>query len=345
MIDIYPLPFSIPNQIIKPLDITLKHKTFATIIPGKFSTYIFDSKNKEHKENCISYNKDYECSKYAFTYKKGGWDCLRHYDILANNCMPLFLDIDKCPEHTMYNFPKKLCSKILEDFKNKNIDNDKYTYYLKELHRYTSERLTCKHTAEYVMNLLNNHKKVSNPKILLLTTNRLNYSVATLAIGLRALLRSNFVDYPKYTRIYKDADVSDGLPIFNISVLENNNIDRNDINDKINKKFFDFIILGSLGPDDIHFQWFLNEYEGLKNYNKNELVFIFGGDRPFNMKVESNTLNYIKNLQGKGISFVRELNYTNNEYSDLPWGEYAAKMRNEIDQKIKLVDNTLSDYH
>ena len=107
-------------------------------------------------------------------------------------------------------------------------------------------------------------------------------------IGLRNLLDNNFVDYPKYTHIYNTSDN------YNISVLEdNNNIDRNDINNKINNKHFDFIIIGSLGPDDNNIDFFLNNYKGLRNYNKNELVFIFGGDRPFNMKVKSNTLKII----------------------------------------------------
>ena len=328
--NIYHLPFSIPSDVIKPLDITLKKKEFATIIPGKNSTYIYNPKNKA---NCIKYNNDYEISKYAFTYKKGGWDCLRHYEILANNCIPLFLDIDKCPEHTMYNFPKDLCSKILKDFNNKNISDTKYTYYLNELHKHTTERLTCKYTAEYVIKVLNNHKEISKPKILLLTNNNLNYSMATLSIGLRKLLDNNFVDYPKYTHIY-NTSIN-----YNISILEDNNIDRNDIHNKISNKFYDFIIMGSLGPDDMNIDYFFNTYKGLGNYNKNELIFIFGGDRPFNMSVKSDTLNYIKKLHNRGICFVRELNYTNNEFSDLSWVEYANKMRRDWNKKIKLIDN------
>jgi hypothetical protein len=38
--------------------------------------------------------------------RKAGWDCLRHYEITANMCIPLFLDLDKCPPATMINLPK-----------------------------------------------------------------------------------------------------------------------------------------------------------------------------------------------------------------------------------------------
>ena len=151
---------------------------------------------------------------------------------------------------------------------------------------------------------------------------------------MRKLLSNNFVDYPKYNHIYNTSDN------YNISVLEdNNNIDRNDIHNKISNKYYDFIIMGSLGPDDNNVDNFFNTYKGLRNYNKNELIFILGGDRPFNMKVKSDTLNYIKNLHDRGICFVRELNFTNNEFSDQSWIEYARKMCNDWNEKIKLTDN------
>ena len=38
---------------------------------------------------------------------KGGWDCLRHYEILMNGCIPLFLDIKNCPKDTISTLPKK----------------------------------------------------------------------------------------------------------------------------------------------------------------------------------------------------------------------------------------------
>ena len=35
----------------------------------------------------------YSNSIFAITNKKLGWDCLRHYEILMNGCVPLYLDI------------------------------------------------------------------------------------------------------------------------------------------------------------------------------------------------------------------------------------------------------------
>lgn len=76
-----------------------------SIDPSYMSTYIYD--NEE------DYYKMYQQSRVALTSKKGGWDTLRHYEILANRCIPLFVDIDKCPPKTLHNFPKDLCKKVL----------------------------------------------------------------------------------------------------------------------------------------------------------------------------------------------------------------------------------------
>jgi hypothetical protein len=38
--------------------------------------------------------------------KKSGWDCLRHYEIMMNHCIPLFRDLPECPSLTMTHFPR-----------------------------------------------------------------------------------------------------------------------------------------------------------------------------------------------------------------------------------------------
>jgi hypothetical protein len=102
--NVYPINFAIPKEKIvhtinpKPLNM------LAPLIPGKYSTYIY--------ENEQEYYQSYQNSIFALTYKKMGWDSLRHYEILMNGCIPLFLNIDKCPEKILTNLPKKLLSEI-----------------------------------------------------------------------------------------------------------------------------------------------------------------------------------------------------------------------------------------
>ena len=90
-----PISFAIPTCKLQPLQ--SKEKEIAHLLPGDKSTYIY-SQEKEY------YN-DYSKSKFAVTTKRAGWDCMRHYEILANNCVPLFSDIQSCPVHTLTMFP------------------------------------------------------------------------------------------------------------------------------------------------------------------------------------------------------------------------------------------------
>lgn len=99
---VFPISFAIPTQKVN-LNKT-KTKEVAFIDPRNRSTYIY----KNEKD----YYKDYQDSCLAVTMKKAGWDCMRHYEILANGCLPVFLGIEHCPAQTMVSFPKGLCAEI-----------------------------------------------------------------------------------------------------------------------------------------------------------------------------------------------------------------------------------------
>lgn len=94
---VHPIQFCIPREKIlegRPR----KDRFLATCDPRDRSTYVF-----QHEAD---YYDDYRRSWFAVTMKKAGWDCLRHYEILANGCAPVFLDITLCPPLTMFRFPK-----------------------------------------------------------------------------------------------------------------------------------------------------------------------------------------------------------------------------------------------
>ena len=125
---IYPISFSIPEENIIN-DIQKKIKFQSNLIPGDLSTYIYDSKE--------SYNKEYQNSLFAFTYKKGGWDCTRHYEILANGCIPYFPTINECSKNTMFLLPRDLImegnilyEKINDKINKKNVNIINKKFYL-----------------------------------------------------------------------------------------------------------------------------------------------------------------------------------------------------------------------
>ena len=54
----------------------------------------------------MEYRKEYERAYWGITHKKGGWDCMRHLEILSSSCLPLMYDAKKIPKWTMNYYPK-----------------------------------------------------------------------------------------------------------------------------------------------------------------------------------------------------------------------------------------------
>ena len=92
-----PIQFAIPAEKITA-ERQPKSKVQAYIDPRDPRTYIYDTET--------AYYNDYAQSLFGFTMKKAGWDCLRHYEIMANGCIPNFESIESCPAWTMTFLPK-----------------------------------------------------------------------------------------------------------------------------------------------------------------------------------------------------------------------------------------------
>ena len=99
---VLPIQFAFPTN--KVSNGVKKERRIAHSDPRDKKTYIFNSEN--------DYYRDYQFSKFAITQKKAGWDCLRHYEIMGNGCIPLFPEIMNCPRFVMMRFPKALMTKI-----------------------------------------------------------------------------------------------------------------------------------------------------------------------------------------------------------------------------------------
>jgi hypothetical protein len=141
---IYPISFSIPEcKIVKA--IPPKTQLLATNIPEKKETYIFPTE--------AEYYKDYQRSVFAITHKKAGWDCLRHYEILANGCIPYFTDLEKCPEEMLTLFPKSLVKEAMEAAARPNFDAN---YHIQQLLEYTRKHLTTEAMARYILETTSN---------------------------------------------------------------------------------------------------------------------------------------------------------------------------------------------
>ena len=243
--DPFPITFCIPEEKIVN-HIPKKTRDFAFLIPGDLSTYIY----KTEKE----YYDAYQCSYYAITKKKGGWDCLRHYEILANGCIPYFLDLDQCDSQTMYFLPKALIKEAMNiegvslgGIDHKRFNRKKYYKILGKLLDYTRNNLTTKRMAGYVLNTIGYS---GSGKILFLAKETSpDYLRCLLLVGLKELLQDRVVDYPKIEHIYKNYQGEDqlyGRGFTYTKIVDDLPVNRNNIEERIRNKEFDLVIYGSI---------------------------------------------------------------------------------------------------
>lgn len=140
----HPISFSIPEEkIAKDIHTIRKVSSFAPLIPYKIDTYIYTNEDE--------YYNSYKSAYFGLTMKKAGWDCLRHYEILANYCIPYFIDLEKCPQMTMVNFPKKLIIESRRLFIKNEVGSDIYYDNLNRLFEYTKRKLKTTDAAKYII--------------------------------------------------------------------------------------------------------------------------------------------------------------------------------------------------
>ena len=276
-----PITFSIPKSKFVDLNIKKLIKKYVTspLIPGVMSTYIYSTE--------IEYYKQYQQSLFALTPKKAGWDCLRHYEVVANGCLPV-IDLTDCPENTMYNFPKSLIKEIHQlynRFKDLPISQeiiDICTPYIEQITSYFYENLTCDVVAMNMLKRINFNPE--NKKILYLSGDlKPDYQRCLTLIGLKQLCGSNCHDYPKVPHIYEDYtyDLTSlyGKGMTYSKVLNHSLHDRsldNNIENLIANKYFDLVIYGS-HTRGIPFIDLVRS-----KYSNDEIILINGEDLPPN---------------------------------------------------------------
>lgn len=247
---IYPISFSIPEEKLCCISEIKKTKIMSSLIPGVISTYIYD--------NEVDYYNEYRQSYFATTQKKAGWDCMRHYEILANGCVPFFINIENCPVNTMYLCPKTLfitANKLYEKFSQYEINNlpeeliAEYTQLRDKLYNFTKDHLTTKKIAHYI---LDKSSSVNVNNILFLSGNTYPDYLRCLTLhGFKTIFQYKCYDYPKIPHIYKSNNIEYsklyGKGITYTNLLDDYFYDgtHTDIINNIKNKKYDLIIYGS----------------------------------------------------------------------------------------------------
>lgn len=242
----YPIQFSLSETKIVQ-EVPDKDWDFAYIVPGEFSTYIYSEE--------ADYYRDYRRSYFAITCIKGGWDCLRHYEILASGCIPYFVDLEMCPPETMAFLPKDLILEAMhmpgvsyKEIDHSRFDKAKYYEILNKLLDHTRKYLTSKNMAAYLLRTVGYS---GTGKILFLSQDETpDYLRCCTLIGLKELLGDRIVDFPKIRHIYKSypGNVKQlyGKGFSYTKIIEDLPVDRKNLERRIRNKEFDLIIYGSV---------------------------------------------------------------------------------------------------
>jgi len=121
--DLLPIQFGIPEEKIRPIDLSRKTRLMAHCDPRDRSTMVYyDSESRYYDQYSDAY--------FGYTMKKGGWDCMRHHEILAAGCMPYFADFDNCPKLTLSKFDRSLFKEARDMADNWGIEDEEYWYRL-----------------------------------------------------------------------------------------------------------------------------------------------------------------------------------------------------------------------
>lgn len=159
-VNLYPISFAIPA--CKIIDIDIDDKMAHIQQP------CIDNRNNLHFMN-VTYNSydteeeyynSYYCSAFGFTSKKYGWDCMRHYEIVAAGCLPYFENFEYLPRTIMTTWPTALqieANDMVNMIWTKGLE---YGYHLKykallcEFIDYAKKYLTTEYMAKYFLDRL-----------------------------------------------------------------------------------------------------------------------------------------------------------------------------------------------
>jgi hypothetical protein len=128
-----------------------KSRVFAPCDPRDRSTYVFLTES--------AYYQQYQNSYFGVTMKKGGWDCMRHHEIVAQGTAPYFLNLENCPRATMHLLPREKLME-LRALADRDPDmasqaaRDRYTYLMRDLFYFYRRKFTTVALAEHVLRVV-----------------------------------------------------------------------------------------------------------------------------------------------------------------------------------------------
>jgi hypothetical protein len=288
---VYPISFSIPRIIVeKPIEKNLLVSDVKPSIPYSF----LDEEDYLHQ---------YERSSYALSFKKGGWDCFRHLEIMASGSIPLMPDASQIPDYTMTHYPKRFLQLMAKDLTllktPPGIVQDLLISWVKEC-------LTSQKMAEYMLSTAN----CDSGNLVFIDLeigNRCDYLGVMTLIGLKQLMGKKVTSLVKCDYIYEDYIGDTRLlygrgfgytKILNPEVREKEaNVDTSNLDEVVDyvEQFGTIVI--NMRESNVEVAIALN-----KSRVSSKIIYLWGGDISM---TKSQMRKKLRNFEG--VHFCREI--------------------------------------
>ncbi len=166
---VYPTGFGVPESVIREVNFSKKTKLFQKTAPMhalfKKQTDLGGTRNHHIFNSEIDYYNDISNSWFGITSKKGGWDALRHYEIIAAGALLLFRDYNKKPKLCSpqdlpcfsYSTKKELLS-LIDTLVINNKPSIKYEEMLEKQRNWLVENGTTIARAKKIIKVLSDYK-------------------------------------------------------------------------------------------------------------------------------------------------------------------------------------------
>jgi hypothetical protein len=183
------------------------------------------------------------------------------------------------------------------------------------------QKCSCSVNANYLLNRVSTNNKPLRNFLLIRGNCGVNYTRETIWIGLKRFSQKEggiAIEFPSIRYLYQNSEEThlygNGMT-YSKRIAEDLVEDTTEeyVSDKIKSHFWDLIIYGKVGPDE--------EAEGslphlplwnlvFKNYSKNQIVFLYGGDGCQDMNSRNKYSEHLLYHSNFANCFVRELNFT-----------------------------------
>ncbi|CAK9092902.1 Carbon catabolite repressor protein 4 homolog 1 (CCR4 homolog 1) [Durusdinium trenchii] len=309
----FPISYSIPkDRILSELPKKTQLAMNDSMKSFQFKNYKFGPHQEEE------YHRHIQEHYFGDTRRKGGFDCLRHYELMANGCIPIFHDLEHLPKSILRTLPRALLTEA----------KALYTT-LGE----AEEKISTESTARYILRTLNVDE--SDARVLFLPCspfdNFPSYLTASVFHGMVSLLGDRVIDVPEYTYAYRydnGGDIEEDIRIraniwgqgftLGFKLDQRPYLNRANLSQRIRQREFDLIIFGRMSPyepcnfyapfgDRAHA---VPEYymDVSRFYPKERVALLYGDDSGIDDAVIRTQLYRMGTMNtGLGIVFLREM--------------------------------------